>query len=385
MALLQHSGRGRSPQTVRTVALVVLIVVGGTLGSAVFPLLTAWPGGGMEVVDVGVADGTDSILVTVSRPVGGDRTLRIEGGDGAVVDPDADIAFVPSEQLPAELEPLVGNHRAGVGRVGPWAVVGRLSVASVNIGGNDVSVVAPANGSVDPARKAYFLRQFVGPYRLDAGPSERITIYAGPSDLPGVGRMYPDDTGYVTQRGFWDGEAASVWIHEYVHARQNFQLAEEMRWFEEASAVYLSMRMLEEQYGPVTERDVRRRLASLPDGEPVALANPAAWRRSHTDYRRGARLVARIDDRIRSKTGGTHTVLAVIRRLNAADGPVGIEQFVSTLEAITGAEEDWVRDRITEPPASVSGTSSPAEPSLAPGADARSGLSGGARGRYRNR
>jgi hypothetical protein len=351
MDLIRTIGRGYEDPTVRRAAMLVIVVLGGLIGAAVFPMALPWNGGGIEVVDVSPGTAPDSVTVTVSQPFSGDRTLTIPGDGDTVVDPAADIAFVPREQLPPELERVLGNHQAGVGVVGPWAVVGPLSVSRVTIGGNEVLIVAPANGTVDPGQKAYFLKQFVNPYTLDSGAPERITIYAGPRALPGVGRMYPDDTGYVAQEGFWDGKVESVWIHEYVHARQNMDLTEEMRWFEEASAVYLSLRMMEEQYDPVTDGDVARRLASLPDGEPVSLADPVAWQTSHTDYRRGTKLVARIDDRVRSETGGTHSIVSVIRQLNAADEPVDIDQFVTTLEELTEEDEQWVRDRITEVPA----------------------------------
>ena len=143
------------------------------------------------------------------------------------------------------------------------------------------------------------------------------------------------------------GEATSVWIHEYVHTRQGFELAPGMQWFREASATYLSARLLEEQYEGVTERDVRGRLEATPDHSRTALANHSAWDDSPADYERGARLLYAVDAAVRTGTDGNRTLVDVVRALNRRDGSVTVDEFVRLVERYAG-EREWLRPSITE-------------------------------------
>jgi hypothetical protein len=204
----------------------------------------------------------------------------------------------------------------------------------------------PGEVDVAPARKARFLAEFVSPYRLHPSPPETVTFVVAPDSLPSNGRTY-GETGYVTQRAFWDGDATSVWIHEYVHTRQGFELAPEMRWFREASATYLSARLLEEQYEGVTERDVRTRLEATPDHPRTALANRSAWSDTTADYERGARLLYAVDAALRTGSDGNRTLVDVVRAINRRTGAVTVGEFVDIVERYAG-EIEWLRPSITE-------------------------------------
>ena len=112
----------------------------------------------------------------------------------------------------------------------------------------------------------------------------------------------------------------NVWLHEYVHTRQQYDLTEATRWSEEGTADYYAALLTFEQ-GRITFsafRDQRRRGSSGPAARSV-LTNPDAWERN-ANYRKGALVWGVIDYHIR--TAGDRSVDNVLVQLNSHDGPV---------------------------------------------------------------
>lgn len=291
-------------------------------------------------------DGT--VVVTYSTGANETRTFDVEDVDPAMVDPAGNWAYLPNAALPDRLRQAAGNHTAGVAVIGRWALVGDLSVAETADGHARVTVVAPAGMDVDPGRKAGFLARYLASYSLQPGSDDAVTLYIAPDTMPDDGRMY-DDTGYITQHAFWDGDVASVWIHEYVHAQQAFTLEPEMQWFRQASATYLSSRIMQEQYGKVTDADVRARLSANPTSEETALANHSAWNGSRAPYYRGTKLLYAVDAAVRAGSDGEHTIVDVLRTMNERQHPVSVTAFVRFVERYTSEDEEWLRQAITEP------------------------------------
>ena len=272
---------------------------------------------------------------------------NVTGVDPAMAAPAENGAYLPRSALPPVLEAVGTDHAAGVVPVGEWALVGDLAASSVPVDGGGVTVVAPAGMEIDPHRKAGFLAAFLSPYTLDPDATDWVTIAVAPDSLPSAGRMY-GDTGYVTQHAFWDGQAGSVWIHEFIHARQEFALDPDLRWFTEASATYLTYRAMEEQYDGVTETDVRDRLAGTTAHPHASLANHSAGAASRIDYERGTRLLYAVDAEIRAGSDGTHTLFDVFRAMNQREGAVSIDEFVRIVERHAGRDAEWVGRAIRE-------------------------------------
>lgn len=331
--------------TVARVAAVAALLAVAAVGAA-----AVWPGGnpagaGEPATVVEDVAGGETVTVTYATD-NGTREFVVEGVDPARVDGDADWAYLPRSSLPPALERVTGNHEAGVVPVGRWALVGDLAAESHHVGAAGVTVVAPAGMDVDPGRKSGFLAKFLSPYTLQGANAEWVTLLVAPDAMPSAGRMY-GRTGYVTQHAFWDGEVASVWIHEYVHARQNLSLGPDMRWFTEASATYLSYRLLEEQYSEVSAADVRDRIAATPDHTGTTLANRSALAHTKVDYQRGSRLLYAVDATIRDGSDGNHTLVDVVRAMNHHDETVTVAEFVRIVERYAGTDAGWIRGAIT--------------------------------------
>lgn len=323
----------------RTAALLATALVAVAVVGLVFGPLAADTSPWAAVTGV---SGTDPVTVSYDSSDGPGQ-FTVTG-----VEPElsgSSWAFLDREALPASLARMDGNLSAGVLTVGEWTLVGETAHETVSVDNTTLTVVVPAGRDVDPGRKASFLQTYLAPYSLAPSADAPVFIVAAPRALPSVGRMYDDGRGYVTETAFWDGDAGSVWIHEFVHARQRFTLAPEMAWFGEASAEYLSYRVLADQYEGVTEADVRSRLEAVAT-ERVVLADRTTWAGT-THYHRGARLLYVLDAAIRAGSEGEQTLVDVFRAMNGADEPVTLGRFITLVERHAGRSLPWLDDAIT--------------------------------------
>ncbi|AUX09895.1 hypothetical protein AArcSl_2271 [Halalkaliarchaeum desulfuricum] len=331
-----------------TVVAIVATALGGGPFAAVEPgtLLDDsepdWPSPTVEAGD----DGT--VTIDYRTESGSLDHVVVDDVDPRLVDDRAGWVVVDRHYLPPALEAAADDPESGVVTVGDRAFVGNLSVSSRDAGNATVTVVVPAGIDADPERKSYFLAEFISPY--DLGPhGTETTIVLAPDALPHRGATYEDGTAYVTVPQFWDGQVGSVWLHEYVHLRQGYDAESEMIWFTEASAEYLSYRIMAEQYEQVTDDDVRSRLDSLSEHPDATLSDPDTWNGESVDYTRGPRLLYAVDAAIRNGSDGQHTLFDVFRALNELDEPVTVAEFRRLVEDHSGENEAWIVDAITEP------------------------------------
>lgn len=328
--------------TLGNLVLAVIVLVGAVAGTMALHDEVRY-----RLVSVDDVSGDSSITVTYSTGPLGTDSFTVHDVDPSLADPAGDWAYLPRSSVPPPLERAAARPGSGAVAVGPWVLVGDLETVTEQVGHTTLAVVAPAGMELDPARKAYFLDLFLSPYTFNPTPGERVTLVAAPGTLPSSGRMY-GTTGYVATEAFWDGVAGSVWIHEYVHAREDVALGPGMEWFGEASATYLSYRVMEEQYDGVTDADVRDRLSGSDDFPETALADRTSWDGSHADYHRGARLLYAVDAEIRDGSDGEHTFVDVFREMNRRDDTVTVAEFVSLVETYSGEEQPWLADAITD-------------------------------------
>jgi len=130
----------------------------------------------------------------------------------------------------------------------------------------------------------------------------------------------------------------NVWVHEYVHARQDYETTDETRWFTEASATYYAALFTLEE-GRISFEEFRRYLA---DGEvepqsQAVLRDPGSWE-NNADYRKGALVAGEIDRRIRVATESESGFDAVFRSLNSHDGELTAATFERYVAAAANSE-----------------------------------------------
>ncbi|WP_302080870.1 hypothetical protein [Salinibaculum rarum] len=343
-AVLGRDGRHAQTVVVGVGVAAVVIILGVAL---VGGLNTSVLGLGAEETQTTVVDvwGDTTVTVTYTTETGETRGFVVDGVSSELSDSDNGWAFIDRSALPPALEEGENVDSDSVVPVGDRVLVGNTTSSTRQVGEATVRVVVPASRDVDPVRKAHFISEFLSPYALNSD-QRAVTLVAAPDALPYSGLSYADGTGYVTIEAFWDGNVGSVWLHEFFHARQTFTLESEMTWFREASAEYLTYRAMQEQYGPVTDRDIRARLDGVPDYHDVALASPSTWDNESVDYTKGARLLYAIDASVRTGSNGEHTLFDVFRAINEREGPVSVSEFTAVVEAHSGTNESWIRDAI---------------------------------------
>jgi len=166
----------------------------------------------------------------------------------------------------------------------------------------------------------------------------RVNVFTAPSGMSWGARgiQYGDTDAWVLA----DAElarASNTWLHEYVHTRQAFQTATEMRWLTEASAEYYGA-LLALQQDRITYRQFRDHLergqrAAFAD---TVLARPGTWS-TGSQYYRGALVVAAVDRQMRLASDGSATFADAFDALNVASPPVTGPAFEATIGDLSTA------------------------------------------------
>ena len=176
------------------------------------------------------------------------------------------------------------------------------------------------------------------------GRSEVVTVIAAPTgevEWGANGIQYGPSDAWVRDDARLD-VAGNVWIHEYVHTRQDYardSLDRESTWLIEAQAEYYAASLTYEQ-GDISYRTFRRFLEEgqeSPYAEGV-LADPSTWHDPLTDYVKGPLVYGAIDRELHLETDGEHSMAAVFRDLNRQDGELTEAAWLGALEDAGGAD-----------------------------------------------
>lgn len=132
-----------------------------------------------------------------------------------------------------------------------------------------------------------------------------------------------------------------IFVHEYVHTRQNYTLAADTTWFTEASAFYY-MSLTPYQRGTVPRERFGERFR-VPESFRDATLTETTDARYRAWATKGPRTLAALDRRIRASTNGSRTLQDVFRRMNEAEGNVTYAAFRSMVAATAGeSHDDWL-------------------------------------------
>lgn len=164
--------------------------------------------------------------------------------------------------------------------------------------------------------------------RLNVGDrDERVLVIAAPTERVewGVHGLQTGDSDMWVR----DAESLStpnnVWLHEYVHSRQSYQPAPEVRWFTEGSATYYAALLTLEQghigYG---EFESWLALGATDRGRQTVLAQPETWG-TEGNYRTGALVAGALDYRIRAASDAS--LATVFSEMNAYEGTLTEERL----------------------------------------------------------
>lgn len=134
----------------------------------------------------------------------------------------------------------------------------------------------------------------------------------------------------------------NVWLHEYVHTRQNYAAASDIQWLYEGGATYYAA-LLSLDQDQISFAQFRDRLAVGTNsryGDSV-LAAPGTWQ-GNAQYHAGALVAGALDRRIRRSTDRNRSFQEVFRQLNAGT-TVGSGSDLRSIVTATAGDE--VADR----------------------------------------
>ncbi|WP_092692473.1 hypothetical protein [Halorientalis regularis] len=245
-----------------------------------------------------------------------------------------------------------------------YVLVGDQRSVSVTAADGGIRIVSPVGTELGPDEDDLLPALGDAAERLDVGDrGDDVVLFALGSPARRGGESFPvHDEAWINTDSPLD-DPNSVWLHEYVHTRQDFVLAADMRWFREASAEYYAARLAYEQ-----GRIDRAVMEAHIDGAPTtaALTEPGSWDDPTVPYTKGARVLALVDRKVRLSTDGARSLEDVFRRLNEHDGPVTYGDFKDAVAAVAGHRMDGWLDRYVDGTAPVS--------SFYPGGPERQGL-----------
>lgn len=178
---------------------------------------------------------------------------------------------------------------------------GNYSVESSRGGCQNIDVVVSeaATPRFDPGKVATDLAN--ASTQLDTGPKySEVQVFILPSDGP---------AGAAHSRDMWVSDKAytgidTLWLHEYVHTRQNYDTNEETEWFSEGSAVYYSSE-LSRQEGYTNGTEICQTLIAI-DSSDISdnrLTEPSSWTSTGVQYAKGFLVLAALDAELRSQDG----------------------------------------------------------------------------------
>jgi hypothetical protein len=212
------------------------------------------------------------------------------------------------------------SETAGPGVVGSAMVfLGPHDSVERTARGQTFQLVVPEAATLTEEPRDIFASVAAASGRLRVGDrDERVLMIAAPQEAPWAvrGLQIGDSDFYVIADESVD-TADNVWLHEYVHTRQNFETTDSSEWLTEASAEYYAGLLTLEQ-GRIDFTAFRRYLeradSSRFDG--VRLVDPATWRPNGGNYVTGALVAGALDRRLRETTDSAASLQAVLGSLN---------------------------------------------------------------------
>ncbi len=268
----------------------------------------------------------------------------VDVGDWALVKPDPpSTAFYsrsreewtlsyddPENRITAETNASTDYHYAG-----RYLFLGEHELRRVSTPEQTVAVVIPEAAGLEVPSSQTLDLVFHAATLDVGGRDETVTMFYAPEPL--------------AQNGLSDGEAAfwvgasrtdSVYIHEYVHTRQNYSPSRAMNWIDEGSADYYEYRLYLETNRSTYDAFHARMNRSV-DG--VNLTNPETYDSENIgDYVEGRRVLAALDYRIRNATDKRRSLDDVFERMNEED-VLTYDEFVRIVEDVSGEEmEPWL-------------------------------------------
>ncbi len=253
-----------------------------------------------------------------------------------------------------------GVRTAGEGFVGARVVyLGPHDVRRRQVGETTVRAVVPDGGLAADAGRALDRLAFAARHLAIGAADRDVTAVVGPEPIyhgyvAGSNESAVDLVVSASERA---RSPDDIWLHEYVHARQRWELGPDLRWFTEGSANYYAALVDLHLTG---DYDAFRGAVTTAESADAVLAD-AGPARTDARYTKGLRVAAALDAEIRAESDGAATLADVLARMNAHEGRVDYGEFVGFASSVAGTDLGGWLDRYVR---STAVPPVPAEPAL---------------------
>ncbi len=212
---------------------------------------------------------------------------------------------------------------AGEGVAGDRMVfLGPHTAISRDIGDQTITLAVPDAASMKPSREAVLDSLETAAPHLPASPVARSVVIAAPTsiDWGPYGLAEGSDTWIRANEPIAD--PGNVWLHEFVHIRQDFRTEADARWIVEGMPEYYAALLTLEQghidfgrFADHLDRGTQRRYDSS------VLAEPGSWD-GLANYVKGALVYGTIDQTVREESSGAYAARNLFESMNRADSRI---------------------------------------------------------------
>ena len=202
------------------------------------------------------------------------------------------------------------------------AFLGPHAVETHTAHGQTFRLVIPEAAALEPSVEEVFRSLSRASDRLRVGDRDReVLVIAAPTGAVdwGVRGLQTGDAELWVQDSERLDTPTNVWVHEYVHTRQEFRnrTTAETRWLTEATATYYAALLtLEENRIEFAAFRRALELGASPPQSTSTLSRPESWQ-DDANYGKGSLVVGDTDRRIRDATDSEASFETVFRSLNS--------------------------------------------------------------------
>ncbi|WP_231189704.1 glycyl aminopeptidase [Haladaptatus sp. DYF46] len=227
-----------------------------------------------------------------------------------------------------------------------FTYVGRYDEHVRHVDGQTVRMIVAADASPRESPGDVFDALGSASKRLPGKSPDDVLLFTLPDPIWRGGYASPKyDELWVHEDARLD-DPQNLWLHEYVHTRQSFELGDRMRWFREASAAYFASALAMQQ-GRTSKSAVVGTLSSKEYGKSI-LSKSDTWANREVPYYRGALTLWSLDDRIRRATDGERSLMDVFDRMNRRNESVSYTDFRKIVAEVAGRSlAPWLNKHVT--------------------------------------
>ncbi|MFW5900275.1 MAG: hypothetical protein ACOCTH_00680, partial [Halodesulfurarchaeum sp.] len=266
----------------------------------------------------------------------GEGLMFVDTGDWAVLSvPSASVWWSSYQNEPPVT--FVGETAVvGSGVAGDRMVfLGSHTKETRTIDGQTVTVVLPDAATLESSPESVLdVFEAASPH-LPSSPVSRSVVIAAPTTVEWgpYGLADRSDTWVRADQPL--DEPGNVWLHEFVHLRQNFSTTTDTQWIREGMPEYYAALLTLEQgrtdFGAFSDHLDRGTQSRY---ENVVLSQPDTWTEL-ANYAKGALVYGTIDRRIRLDSTQTASARLLFESMNEHDQPIDQAFLESELNGYT--------------------------------------------------